>query len=71
MICGIREQLMEAWTSATIDLSVAAERLADLKLGETSPVVFQELRGRAEAARLASENARMSFVLHCKTHGCV
>ena len=70
MSCKIQADLTEAWFAATEQFSAAIKAMTGTHIGKISNADFMVLRGAAETARLASENARVLLDLHRKDHGC-
>jgi hypothetical protein len=70
VFCKIQASLTEAWSIATEQFSAATKALTGDHIGKMSRGDYMVLRGRAEQARLASENARVLLELHRQEHGC-
>jgi hypothetical protein len=70
MSCNTQRSLIEAWFGATAQFSDAVKAMTGSQIAAMSPDDFAVLRGKAETARLASENARLMLELHRKEHGC-
>jgi hypothetical protein len=70
MSCKIQRELTEFWSNATVEFSDAIKALTGDRIGTMSKTEYMALRAKAEEARLAPENARMTLELHRKEHGC-
>jgi hypothetical protein len=70
MYCEIQAALVDEWCDATLRFSAAIKAMTGSQIAAMSPANFAVLRGKAEPARLASENARMALELHREEHGC-
>jgi hypothetical protein len=70
MSCKIQAEYAKAWASATEALSEAVRALTSPQIATMPKGQYQKLTAKAETARLASENARLSLALHRKEHKC-
>jgi hypothetical protein len=70
MSCKIQASLTEVWFAATEQFSASVKAMTGHHIETMSNADYMVLRGKAEKARLASENARMMLELHRKEHGC-
>jgi hypothetical protein len=70
--CGLdlRPNLTAAWSDATTQFSSAVKEMTRAHISTMSEADYIVLRGKAETARLASENARLLLELHRNEHGC-
>ena len=67
--CEIQRALLLAWANAIQEFSNDTSAWT-AGIGTTSKTEFQDLRGRAELARLGSENASLAVGFHRHEHGC-
>jgi hypothetical protein len=58
------------WHDSIEELSKTVKALTGHGVGTMSRAEYQNLRGHAEHARLASENARLLLEIHRNEHGC-
>ena len=70
MGCEVQSVLTESWFKATEEFSAAIKAMTGSHIAQMSQADFMLLRGAAEKARLASENARLMLDLHRIDHGC-
>jgi hypothetical protein len=70
MSCKIQSALTDSWVQATDKFSAAVKAMTGSHIATMGEADFMLLRGAAERARLASENARLLLELHRKEHGC-
>jgi hypothetical protein len=70
MPCAIHKELNVIWSEAAQEFSSAVAALSGPQIGTMSKPKYAALVAKAEAARLASENARIAIQLHSKEHGC-
>ena len=70
MACKTHVQLAHQWRVATQAFSVAVKTLTDDDIGKITKDSYDARRADVEQKRLASENARVAYRLHCQEHGC-
>ena len=70
MACELHAQLNDKWRIATEKFSRAVAALGGSEVKTISREAYRELRGEAEEARLACDNARLAVDLHANEHGC-
>ena len=69
MPCEQKVQLVELYRVAVANYYAAVSDL-NLTRGKTSKTEYARLLSSAEAARMASEAARLGLGRHIKNHGC-
>jgi hypothetical protein len=70
MSCKTQSTLTQAWLDANDRFSDAIRAMTGDHIGRISKAEYMALRGQAEEARLASENARLLIEIHRQEHGC-
>jgi len=70
MSCEIHNALTQAWSEANKRFSDAVNAMTGDQIGTLSRAEYMVLRGDAEKARVASENAGLVVETHRHEHGC-
>jgi hypothetical protein len=69
MYCESRETLKKLWDKAARTHTDAVKAMEAVHTGILEPQ-RADLASKIEARRIASENARVAYSIHCKEHGC-
>ena len=70
MVCKTHKELANQWHASSAAFSVAVKTLTNKDVGKIPKESYEARRSEVEKKRLASENARLAYLLHCKEHGC-
>lgn len=69
--CDLKLQLLATWNKNLHDFAACVSELNSMSNGDHhSPEELRKAASQAEEFRLATDNARLIYLLHREEHGC-